>query len=48
MCMKTSLVFSLAISLVLAGTVPAGYSQTRQNPASPPKFDILNYDIAVS
>ncbi len=43
---KKSLISSLVVCLMLAGIVPPGHPQARQNPASPPKFEILNYDIA--
>ncbi len=46
MGMKTFLICSLEMVLALAGIVSAGHSQTRKSPASPPGFDILNYDIA--
>ncbi len=46
MRMKTSLIYSLAMFLVLSGTGSAGRSQTKRTSASLPEFDILNYDIA--
>ena len=46
MCTKTSLISRLALCLLLACAVPAGRSQTKQDPVAPPKFEIINYAIS--
>jgi aminopeptidase N len=43
---KTMLVSGFALGLMLVALAQSGIPQTRKNPASPPKFEILNYNIA--